>query len=247
MNNLTISAKITVENTGKVFDTLNDWGLAVGNNDYIGDPVQETFFEDIPGASAMLDLSEVLCNRPIFKYRPIKVLLGGKRPRLDWDSIISTFRNEIEGKVVKITFSNDLAYYWRGRVNVTDFQRTRGIGQFNLNIPKADPYKYEILSSEDEWEWDSFDFENGVIRTIGKIDINNTSIVIPKGNMLVAPEFIIENIAGQSLYVAVNGTKYKLLEGYNRFPQILVAGEEEVELKFMGRCTAAIRYRGGSL
>ena len=38
---MTISVKITVESTGKVFDTLSDWGLAVGNNNYIGDPVQE--------------------------------------------------------------------------------------------------------------------------------------------------------------------------------------------------------------
>ena len=65
-NTLTISVKITVERTGEEFNTLEDWGLAVGNNNYIGDPVQETFYEDIPGASAMLDLSEVLCNRPVF-------------------------------------------------------------------------------------------------------------------------------------------------------------------------------------
>ena len=34
-NVLTIDATITVENTGKVINTLSDWGCAIGNNDYI--------------------------------------------------------------------------------------------------------------------------------------------------------------------------------------------------------------------
>ena len=76
---MTISVKITVEKTGETFDTLEDWGLVVGNNNYIGDPVQETIYIDIPGASAPLDMSEVLTGRPVFKSRPINVILGGKK------------------------------------------------------------------------------------------------------------------------------------------------------------------------
>ena len=245
-NTLTISVKITVERTGEEFNTLEDWGLAVGNNNYIGDPVQETFYEDIPGASAMLDLSEVLCNRPVFKHRPIKVLLGGKKPRLNWDSIISMFRNKIDGKIVRLTFSNDPSFYWRGRVNISNFDRARELGQFYMEIPMADPYKYDIFTSDDDWEWDPFDFEEGVIRYIGEIEINNTIIVVPRGNMLVVPVFIIKSVTG-NLSVIHNGSRYPLSEGENRFPQILVAGDEEVALQFIGKGVGTIKYRGGSL
>lgn len=245
-NGLTISVDITVEKTGETFNTLTDWGLAVGNNNYIGDPVQETFYVDVPGASATLDLSETLCNRPIFKSRPINVLLGGKKGRLDWDSIISTYRNKIEGQIVKLVFSNDPFFFWRGRVNITNFDRTRELGNFNLSIPMADPYKYEIFDSEDDWLWDPFDFENGVIRYIGPLDLSNASITVPRGSMLTVPIFEIDSII-DSLSVSANGNTYPLAVGENRFPQLLVAGTEEVILQFTGTGTGTIKYRGGSL
>ncbi len=245
-NALTISMQITVESTGKVFDTLSDWGLAVGNNDYIGDPVQETNYINIPGASAMLDLSEVITGRPVFKYRPIKVLLGGRKKRLNWDAIISQYRNEIEGQVVRLTFSNDMNFFWRGRVNITNFNRVRELGQFTLAIPQAEPYKYDIFTSEDEWLWDPFDFEQGVIRYIGPVEFNNNSITVPKGGMLVVLVFEIDTIIG-SLSVVANGNTYALEIGENRFPSLLVAGAEEVVLEFKGQGTGTIKYRGGSL
>lgn len=245
-NGLTISVDIIVEKTGETFNTLTDWGLAVGNNNYIGDPVQETFYVDVPGASATLDLSETLCDRPIFKSRPINVLLGGKKPRLDWDSIISIYRNKIEGKVVRLVFSNDPYFFWRGRVSLTNFDRVREIGSFNLSIPLADPYKYEIFDSKDDWLWDPFDFENGVIRYIGPIDLSNASITVPRGSMLTVPIFEIESIV-ESLSVSANGNTYQLSIGENRFPQLLVAGTEEVILQFTGTGTGTIKYRGGSL
>ncbi len=245
-NGLTISVQIIVENTGKIFDTLRDWGLAVGNNNYIGDPVQETFRVEVPGASAILDLSETLADRPIFKSRPISVLLGGKNPRLEWDSIISTYRNEIEGQVVRLIFSNDPSFYWRGRVNITKFDRTRELGQFNLDIPFAEPYKYDVYASDEPWEWDPFDFEYGVIRYIGPIILDDISITVPKGNMLTVPIFEIDTITSP-LSVTANGNTYELVEGENRFPQLLVAGEEEIVLQFSGAGVGTIKYRGGSL
>lgn len=93
MNNvLTIKATITVENTGKVIDTLEDWGCAIGNNNYIKEPDVETYYIDIPGADGFLDGSEAIAGRTVYKSREIDILLGGKKPREDWDSFISNIR-----------------------------------------------------------------------------------------------------------------------------------------------------------
>lgn len=242
-----MGVKITVESTGKSWHTLNDWGLAIGNTDYIGDPVQETNYIDVPGASRYLDASDSLTGHPVFKYRSIKVLLGGKRKIIDWDGVISTFRNEIEGQVVYLTFDNDLGYYWRGRVNIINFQRVRELGTFYLEIPTADPYKYDVFNSNDDWEWDPFDFEYGVIRYIGPIDINNTLLTTPKGGMETVPIFVIDSINGANLSVTANGVKHRLEVGENRFPQIKVGGKQEVQLQFNGIGRGTVRYRGGSL
>lgn len=242
-----LSVKIIVESTGKTFDTLKDWGLAIGNTNYIGDPVLETFYETVSGLSKTLDLSEVLTGKPVYKSRPINVLLGGKKNRRDWDGFISEYRNEIEGQVVRLTFSNDLAYFWRGRVKVTNFERTREIGMFNLEVPMADPYKYDVLTSSDPWEWDSFDLCYGAIRYLGTLDIDNTEVIIDKGTMETVPVFEVDSIESATLAVAVNNQTYNLVVGRNRFPQIKVAGKEDVVLKFTGKGVGRVVYRSGSL
>lgn len=239
--------KIIIEDTGQEFHSLNDWGLVIGNNNYIGTPIQETNYVTVPGAFRNLDLSEVITGKPVFKSREINVLLGGLKNRLKWDNIISEFRNYIEGRVVHLIFDNDSCFYWRGRVEIANFDRVRELGSFNLRLSMADPYKYDVFDSEDEWEWDPFDFEYGVIRYIGPIEINNTSITVPKGNMEVVPVFIIDSIVSATLTVTVNGTTYSLVKGENRFPQLKVAGETEVILQFTGIGKGTVKYRGGSL
>ena len=89
MSTMTSGVTITVIATGKSYHTLRDWGLAIGNNNCIGTPVQETFYLDVPGADGFLDYSEALTGRPIFKQRPIEITLGGKMDRRIWNSFIS--------------------------------------------------------------------------------------------------------------------------------------------------------------
>lgn len=247
MADIGMGVKITVEKTGQSWHTLKDWGLVIGNNDCIGEPVQETNYINIPGASCYLDTSEALTGHPVFKSRTIKIKMGGIRQRALWSNVISEIRNHIEGQVIHLSFDDDMNYYWRGRVNIVDFDRVRELGTFYLEMPTADPYKYDVFASDDPWEWDPFDFEYGVIRYIGPIDINSTtSIVTPKGGMEVVPIFEIDSISGH-LSVTVNGSTFNLAVGENRFPQIKVGGKEEITIQFHGNGRGTIKYRGGSL
>ena len=132
-------------------------------------------------------------------------------------------------------------------MEIGDYDRARELGKFTLKIPMADPYKYDVFNSEDDWEWDPFDFEFGVIRYIGPLEINDTSITVPKGNMETVPIFIIDSIISETLTVTLNDETYELTEGENRFPQLKVAGETEVVLQFTGIGRGSVKYRGGSL
>ena len=67
MNNLSIGITLYVEETGKTYHTLNDWELALGNNNYIGNPEMETTYIQIPGRSGLIDASEAITGRRIFK------------------------------------------------------------------------------------------------------------------------------------------------------------------------------------
>ena len=60
MDAITNGATIEIVATGERFHTLNDWGLAIGNNDYIGDVEQENYYVDVPGADGFLDFSKTV-------------------------------------------------------------------------------------------------------------------------------------------------------------------------------------------
>lgn len=247
MNALTYGIKIEVEGTDKSYHTLDDWGLALGNNNYIGDPEMETAYVDIPGRDGLLDLSEVIAGRRVYKKRPLAFELGGKRPRLGWDSIISQWRNEIHGRVCRLTLDNDKSYYWRGRVYVNDFDRFRELGTFTLTVPEADPYKYSVLTSAEPWLWDPFCFATDYITYIGEITVSGTrTVTIPHGYMPTCPEFIVNQITG-SLKVTYDGDEYTLTTGTNKIPSVMVGGDDDVELTFTGNGKLQIVYRNGSL
>ncbi len=248
MDTLTNGIKIEVVSTSATFHTLEDWGLAVGNNNYIGEPEQETYYIDVPGTNAFLDMSEVLTNGPVYKSRAISIDLGGLRSRVEWDHVISDLRNKVHGRECRVIFDNDPDHYWKGRVYIEGFDRMRELGTFKLCMPKAEPYKYDIQSSSEEWLWDPFSFEHGVIRTIGRQNVDGEHCInIPKGTMLAVPVFMVSDIASPEFTVSDGQNVFTMINGRNRFPKLKVCGVNDVELVFRGRGSVVIDYRGGSL
>ena len=248
MNELTYGISIYVEDTGKTFHTLNDWDMALGNNNYIGEPEMETTYITIPGRSGLIDASEVVSGRRVFRKRQLAFELGGIRQRKEWDSVISDFRNNIQGRVCRLIIDNDKNYFWRGRVYVEDFDRFRELGTFKLTVPKGDPYKYSILTSAEPWLWDPFNFNTDMITYIGTITvIGSASITIPAAHMPTTPELVVSDKTSSTFTVEVDGTSYVLTTGTNKVPAILVGGDDDVTLTFTGNAKVQIVYRGGSL
>lgn len=248
MNELTYGISIYVEDSGKTYHTLNDWDLALGNNNYIGDPEMETTYIQVPGRTGLIDASEVISGRRIYKKRSLEFELGGIRDRLDWDGVISAFRNNVDGRVCRLTLDNDKNYYWRGRAYIKGFDRFRDLGTFVLAVPTADPYKYSKTSSAEPWLWDPFNFETDMITYIGAITVvGSASVTIPHGHMATSPELVVSDMTSPTFTVTANGMTYPLTVGTNRVPSILVGGDTDVELEFTGDAKIQIVYRSGSL
>jgi len=247
MNALTNGATITVISNNKSYHTLDDWGFAIGNNDNIGHPEQETNYIYVPAMDGFLDLSESLSGRPIYKNREITIKLGGLRDPMNWDAIISKIRNDINGRRVKVTFDNDPAYFWQGRITLRDFDRFRSLGTCLL-VLDAEPYKYEQLDSAEPWLWDPFNFETGVIHSYGERQITGSgTITIPSGTMPVTPDIVVANKTSTNFTVTFNNVTYSLVVGSNYIPDIVINDEEEHTLTFTGTAKVSIVYRGGSL
>ena len=248
MNALTYGISIYVEDSGKTYHTLNDWNLALGNNNYIGDPEMETTYIQVPGRNGLIDASEVVAGRRIYIKRALSFELGGINPRLNWDGIISGLRNNVNGRVCRLTIDNDTSYFWRGRVYINGFDRFRDLGTLTLDVPVADPYKYDVLSSADPWLWDPFNFETGVIiQQDAKVISGSGSITIPHGHMPTCPQFVVSSLISAPFTVVSEAKSYELTTGTNTIPAILVGGEDDVTLDFTGSATVQVVYRGGSL
>lgn len=248
MNKLTYGIKIHVLDTDKTFHTLDDWSFALGNNNYIGDPEMETTYISIPGRDNLLDASESLTGRRVYKKRALAFNLGGVRERLSWDSFISMLRNEIQGRVCHLTIDNDPSYFWKGRVYIEGFDRFQKLGSFTLAVPTADPYKYSVLSSSDPWLWDPFNFETDIITYIGAITVvGSESVTIPHGHMPTCPEFVVSEKTSGTFKVTFDGDEYDISQAVNRIPSIVVGGDQDVTLTFTGTAKVEIVYRSGSL
>lgn len=247
-NAMTNGISIFAEDTGRTFHTITDWDLGLSNNNYIGDPEMETTYISVPGRDGLIDASEAVTGRRIYKRRKLAFEMGGIHHHLNWDAIISGMRNEIEGRVCQLILDNDQEYYWRGRVYIQDFDRFRSLGTFTLAVPNADPYKYEVHSSSEPWLWDPFNFETGVIiQEEAHIIVGSDTITIPHGHMPTCPELVVSDKISGTFSVTFEGTTYQLQVGSNKIPAIMVGGDKNADLTFTGSATVQIVYRGGSL
>lgn len=234
-----ISAKIN----GK--HLLHDWGLFIENSDVVEPPqVNDTVMEVYGGKN--LDLTEM--NGPVtYSNREISLELGGLKRKNEWRSFLSQFLNTYHGKQVEIIFDDDTGFFYKGRAYINeDAEKIARIGKFKMKID-AEPYKYEIQSSQEPWKFDTFNFQMGVIRYIGtkNITASDNRIRIPRGNMLSVPVFMVTQPVG--LKVIFQGKEYNLVSGRNRYPQIRIGGGTEITLSFKGTGNVTIDYRGGSL
>jgi hypothetical protein len=110
------------------------------------------------------------------------------------------------------------------------------------------PYKYNIVSStDDDWLWDPFDFETGVIREYKDMQIEGRrEITIIGSAMPVVPVLTVDSENGDGMTVLYGGHTYQLVDGDNRIPAMSI-GPGEHTMTFTGVGTVSIYFREGSL
>ena len=69
-------ATIKIEGTNTSYHTYTNWGLYITNTNCIGDPEQYTKYVEVPGRDGLVDLSEAISGRQVYKKREIKTNLA---------------------------------------------------------------------------------------------------------------------------------------------------------------------------
>lgn len=220
--------------------SYRDFGLTLQTRPEISPPVPKTVYIDIPASDGKLDLTESLTGDVKYNNRIIVCNFNviGNRDR--WADIYSEILAYLHGKQMRIIMDDDPAYYYFGRVSVNQWKSSKLTSTIVIEAD-VEPYKYDV--SYEEWLWDTFDFETGVIREYQNLTVDGTlEVLIPGDGKKLIPTIS----ATAAMTVSCNGTVYALHVGKNKIVN-LVLGQEDNVLIFSGNGQVSIDYKGGRL
>lgn len=223
-------------------DMLKKYRMALKDRHCVQPPVPKTYYLDIPGADGSIDLSTVNSGRVVYQRRTVTMNFGCGYSIDKWPEVFSEILQLFHGQIGKVIFDDDPGYYYQGRMTVSDYSRVQTLGTFTITM-EADPYKYELVSGEEDWLWDIFDFENGVIREYGNIQVNEMYDLLIYGTQKwIVPEIV----ASADMKVTFQGKIYELKKGENKCYEIVIKSGEN-HLIFTGTGTVSVKYRGAIL
>lgn len=220
----------------------SDWGL--GMTDYkIDIPQPKVIKIDVPYRNGSLDITDYfLGSNQVFEDRNIELTFLHIGDYQNFENTVSTISNYLHGKLMRIILDTDKSFYYFGRLEISREKVDKVTSQITLS-GQIDPYKYERYSSSEPWQWDTFNFQNGIIRNYKDITVKgNLSLIIPGRKKAIVPVFICSS----EIDVIYNGKAYTLPQGKSSVTDIII-DEGEHLLTFIGNGTVTVEYRGGSL
>lgn len=220
--------------------TFDDWGLKLQSL-VIGLPEVKTNPVDIPGADGAIDLTEAL-GKVRYQNRPIEMIFDSIGTLEQWHAITSQIANYMHGQRKKVIFDSDPGYYYLGRLKLNS-EKSNFLMNRIVVSGDMDPYKYELYSSMEDWLWDSFSFEDGIIREYKNLKVyGSLEVVIPGTRKEVIPTLT----ASTDMQVEWQGKRYDLPTGESKIYSVSLSEGDNV-LTFYGTGTISIDYRGGIL
>lgn len=221
--------------------TYNDWGLIMSSK-VISPPSPRLNLVTVPLRDGSLDLSETLTGGVKYDDRNITLEFAVIDPRKTWSAKISRIQNYLHGQRMKLVFDDDVAFYYIGRVAVNEWASEKSVGKLVMECT-AEPYKYDVLSSAEDWLWDIFDFETGYISRAANVAVEGSTVITILGRKKKACPTIT---VSEPMQVSFDGITYNLSAGINKVYTMLLHEGENL-LTFTGNGTVTVEYRGGSL
>lgn len=227
-------------------DSWVDWHLIPSSRPVFNPPTPKTKFIDVPGGDGQLDLTTSLTGDTVYQNRTGSFEFIVDNGHQEWFTLYSDIMDYLHGKLQRATLEDEPTFYYEGRFSVnkwkSDPHNSKIVIDYNVS-----PYKYEMHSSLEDWVWDTFNFETGIVREYKDLRVDGRlDFIIVGRRMRVTPSFIVKSDDGTGMKVKFNGVTYDLHDGSSRVINIQTV-EGENKLTFTGNGTVSIEYRGGRL
>jgi len=240
-------SKHTFDDLDYVKNTLDDFNLILTEL-YIPEPVPKVQKIDIPFTSGSIDVTDVTGTTPYNDREGLqfKFYLQDGNPE-EWAKIIRRLSMYLHGHKMKMITEFDPSVYYLTRLEVDPTKSNKKDSTVVLK-GSADPFKYDLVASNEPWKWNPFSFVDGIIQDTSDLVINGPrTITIIAGGVDISPTFYVYSSTG--LTVEYDGKKYSLdktstktYETY-RFPQLKI-GSNNADLTFDGVGRVSVEYRG---
>lgn len=253
-------------------NTWDDWHLTPSSRPVFSPPPQKVKTLDIPGGDGVIDLSQALTGYPVYQNRTGSfefIVPNGFEPwepgRIEnspWHSVYSEIMDYLHGQTLRAVLEDDPEYFYEGRFTVKDWKSPNDWSRITIEYD-VNPYKWSVLSSIDDWLWDPFNFQNGIIRPMLFKNISVTTATKRHsleatlvGRAPICPKFIVSSTAGRGVHVRfVNpqlGLDFtKLLhDGTIQIPEFVFFGDRGADIYFWcdtGSATVSVDFRVGRL
>lgn len=223
--------------------TYRDFGLILKSMPKIEPPEIKLVEVDVPGADGSLDLSTTLNGYEVYYNRTITLDFNIKlMDKKLYYRKYSELANYLHGRKYKIIIDDDMSFYWYGRVSLSNMEMSYTVGTLTVTAD-VEPYKLEVTSTSEDWLWDPFDFEQGIIREYFDLQVDGELEVVVIGSRKpTIPSIIVS----EDMILEYEGAQYPLEEGTNKVINVELF-DNRYKLKFIGTGEVTIDYRGGSL
>ena len=186
-------------------NTWSDWQMIPIARPIIAEPQVKRNIIEIPAASVQIDLVQALVGYAVYKNRT--GFLKFRMTDVDAESVqsrVNKIARYLHGVYMHMILSDEPQYYYNGMYEITDVvYKPRG-EYADITIKyDVEPYKYSVATTDEEWLWDTFNLETGVIpqgtivnATVAGIEdggVTLTNIGALVGSKTVRPTVVISN------------------------------------------------------
>ena len=174
----------------------------------------------------------------------------------------SDIMDYLHGQKLRAVLEDDPEYFYEGRFTVNVWKSEKDWSRIIIDYDVG-PYKWSVLSSTDDWLWDPFNFQNGVIHPAVFKDIAVTTEVravklaaLLFGRAPVCPVFRVSSSDKRGVHIRfINPTlgldETKLLpDGVIQFPEFVFFGDLGATLELWcdtGTGSVSVDFRQGRL
>lgn len=243
-------------------NTWDDWRLVPSFRPVFNPPAQKVKKLDIPGGDGDIDLSQALTGYPVYHNRTGSIEFIVMNDFKPWQTAYSDIMDYLHGQSMRAILEDDPEYFYEGRFTVNIWKSEKDWSRIVIDYDVG-PYKWSVLSSIDDWLWNPFNFQNGVIRSrlfkniaVGTSTLTRHLEATLFGRAPICPHFVVSTRARRGVHIrfvnphlGLDITKL-VPEGTSQIPEFVFFGDAGATIHMWcdsGSGTVSIDFRQGRL